>query len=237
MATGNELITRCQNRIIEFKATAAENTRMLDHLNSEREELEGDIESISEDYLLVTKDFNTVASRSPNTYTIKNVLNTSADIGAEDFNKPRYLERVVSDASSTYRRITHLDHIAEKQARRSGLFLGASATSSTGEPRTYLLRDNVINLFPVSDQVYALRLWYIRHLGDIVADAEELDFPRVLLEAMVWGACKRERIFRRDDPKDFIQEYEAARARGLIALEDRLVDGPSQIQYIADSGI
>lgn len=236
MTTGNLLLTRCANRLIEYKNTAPEQARMLDHLNSERVDLEVAIETISEDYLLVTKDFDTVVSRSPNVYTIKTVGTTPGDIDADDFNKFRYMEVVVSDASSDYRRIQPFDHIAQKGDRRyyDAFVLSPGAVVNVGEPQRYLARDNEIQLFPVSDTVYTVRLWYVRHLPEIAATDDVLDFPPALEEALVWGSCKRERLFRRDTVGEFDSEYERARERGLVAIEDRIVDGPTQIQYIAD---
>jgi hypothetical protein len=237
--TGTGAIARVGDRIIEYRATAGEKTRILGHLNAEREQIEGDIESVEPGYLLKYKDFSTVADRSPNLYTIRTVGGVTADIEANDFNKSAYLERVLDNDAGRFERVGRLQHIHEKDSGGNPYdFLAymIPGTTGTGPPRGYYPMDNRILLTPISDAVYTMRLWYIKHYADIADDSDEIEFPRVLHEALIWGACIRERLFRRDTIGEFRDMYEAALARGLMGIVDQSIDGPDQINFIADAG-
>ena len=223
MSTGNELLTRLGNLVNEYdNSVADEQTRALDHFNAEKEKLEAEISALGEDYLLSSSTFPTVAARSPNRYLLP-----------ADFKEIRYLERVLDDSTGDYERIWPIQHIGDKEYWRSEYITGMLTTSGTNRPDGYLLGSDFIQLEPISDAVYTLRLWYVRRYADITAADDELEIPHAVIEALILGTAIRERLYRRDSITDLKELYREARNRGLSNLQVRRQDGPVLINYIS----
>lgn len=219
MATGDDLLQRLADLIPEYsKGTSAEDNRALRHLNSVQELLAGDLRAIGEDYLLVSATFSTVADQK------RYGLPT-------DFHAVRYMEYVETDATDDTKRIMPMSDIPDKEWAEGAYrrYLDAS-TSSKGKPAYYLMAGDFIELRPIADDAYTVRMWYTQNLSAITA-VSTIEIPEDLMDALVYGAAMRERIYRRDEITDVDRQFEKARQRGLDALETRYQDGPSRVTY------
>jgi hypothetical protein len=72
-------------------------------------------------------------------------------------------------------------------------------TDARGIPRYYLRRDDSIVLYPIPDEVYTMRLYFLKTLAAIlVGSVEILNFPREWDELVVEGAVTRGHYYRQD---------------------------------------
>ena len=77
--------------------------------------------------------------------------------------------------------------------------LYSANTDERAIPRYYLRRDDSIVLWPVPDEVYTMRLFYLKTLQAIlVGSVEILNFPREWDELVVEGAVTRGHYYRQD---------------------------------------
>ena len=197
----------------EFTNSGDEATRALDHLNAEREQVEGDLSARHPDYLLRSQTFSTSAGRSPNRYSLP-----------ADIQKVRYLERVVSDSTADYERLWPVQQLTEKgdatfDAGGSTVMISGS---STGPPLCYLLGDDFWQIFPISDAVYTLRVWYAKRYADITASNDELNIVEYLSDVIVFGARIRIHDFLHLPTNDLTTELMLKKERALRALINRV---------------
>ena len=74
-----------------------------------------------------------------------------------------------------------------------------SNTDHQSIPRYYVRRDDTIVLWPVPDEIYTMRLYYLKTLQAIlVGSVEILNFPREWDELVVEGAVTRGHYYRQD---------------------------------------
>ncbi len=215
--TGNELLLDATYEIPEFTNSGAEQTRMLAFFNSEKRILESMLANRPGRHLLKSKTFSTVADRSPNRYS-----------RPADFQKVSYMERVISDTTGDYERILPVQHLSEKGAiiRGEDRAPVMIVTNNTGRPIGYLIGDDFIHLFPISDAVYTVRLWYLRRYADIAATASELDIPEDFAEVLVQGGRFRLYKYLKQDTQRMFQEVLVAREQALQSVVHQVVDGP-----------
>ncbi len=235
MSTGNALIQAVVDLVPELgddtgTLIAAEQARVLRALNSEMRKLEGEISSLGEDYQLVTADFQTVAGRSPNVYTIA----PGGDINVSNFKDIRYLERVVDDTNGIYKRVIPITQLADKDYQQQTYWFDLIGNRGPGRPEGYFLRQlNNLQIEPISDAVYNMRIWYTAKFDDFLANDTETIWPTELDDALVYGTAMRSKEFIRqfDDVQPLMVRYEAARQRGLDSLQVRRDDSPHVINY------
>lgn len=231
MATGNQIVQRTVDLMPEIgdntgTPSTAETDRLIRHANAEREKIEGDIASLGEDYELVSATFVTTPGVSPNRYSLP-----------DDFKDIRYLERIIDDQQGRYLRIDPMTHLLDKASNDQNQFMYYPGTGGTpNAPQMYYVGGDFIQLFPISDDVYDMRLWYTFKYPVIAATDIELGIPDELIDTLVWGICVREKMFRRDDAMPFVVEREATRARGLDNLQVRTDDVPHTIAYVGEPG-
>ena len=226
MPTGNDLIQRVVDLCPEMgddtgTLTAPESARLVRHLNAEQEKLSGEIAAIGEDYQLVSGTFNTTANRSPN------------------FKDIRYLERIIDEAAGVYERVPPIDHLNDKDRDDVRVWLDLIIQGAPGRPVGYLLGSDFIQIEPICDADYPMRIWYTARYADIVADDTQLiSFPAELYDALVLGAAYREKLFRRifEDAQAMLLNKEIALSQGLANLNTRQDDGPKFINYMDEWG-
>lgn len=230
MAAGNDLIARVIDLVPEMgdntgTLSAAEESRLLRNFNAELDKVIGALASIGEDYQLASSTFDTVANRSPNRYGLP-----------ADFKDIRYLEIILDDAAGAYERIPPIPHIADKDWSLTYVWPDLIINGAQGRPAGYLLGSDFIQIEPICDDIYPMRIWYTFRYIPIVADDVEIRLPPELYDALVYGAAAREKEFRREmqDAQAFFMKAELFRSGGLSNLETRRDDGPQLIHYISE---
>ena len=235
MSTGNELLQSVVDLVPEIgddtgTLSASEQDQVLRAINSEMRKLEGEIASLGEDYQLSTVDWVTVAGRSPNFYTIA----AGGDIDIADFKDIRYLEIIRDDAAGAYSRVLPITQLADKDNQEVTYWFDLIGNSGPGKPQGYFLRKtNEIQIEPISDAVYNMRMWYTAKYEDFVATDTVTVWPTELDDALIYGSVIRLKEFIRqfDDVQPLMVRYETARQRGLDSLQVRRDDAPHLINF------
>jgi hypothetical protein len=221
--TGSELSTDLERLLPEYSdSVSAEKTRALGHASVRLKEIAAEIRSLDENFFLVSSTFPTVASRSPNRYSLP-----------DDFGDIRWLERVVSESGGTYERVYPVGSMEHKDGRpthtESDSYL-VDSSAATGKPASYLLGGDFLQLYPIGDSTYSCRLWYDKTLADVAASVA-IPLPLPFYPAILYGTAVEERLYRRDDTLDMEMRYERALSRALRSLEQRQDDGPRRVVY------
>ncbi len=223
MPTGSALTVDLARLMPEYDdSVAAEKTRALGHASVRQKEIAVEIRATDENYFLVSATFATVAARSPNRYSLP-----------DDFGDMRHLERVLDDTVGSYKRIFPVGVLEHKDMSSQHVEVDdarVDTSTATGTPQSYLLGGDFLQLRPISDDAYTLRIWYDKTLGDIAAGMA-IGLPLAFYPVLLYGTAVEERLYRRDDPASFESRYEVALARALRGLEQRSDDGPRRVTY------
>lgn len=211
------MLIRLSGICAEFTNSGAEQTRAVEHLNAEREQIEAELAARDADYLLKSSTFPTVADRSPNRYSLPT-----------DLGKFRYVERVITESTADYARLLPVQILSEKEVSITGSngFPVMISTGSTGPPQGYLLGLDFVQLFPISDAVHTIRIWYLGRYADIVADDTELDIPEVLNDSIVFGVRIRIHDYLHFPTGGFKAELAIKKEKAFQSLMSRVSDGP-----------
>ena len=225
MPNGSALQTDVADLVQVYDTTvSAENTRCLRMGSVAQREIASEIVTVDEDWLLRSQTFPTVASRYPNRYSLPS-----------DFWNFRYLERVLDATTGSVERIHPIQHIPDKELTDDRFYTDASAVSSSGVPDGYLLGDDFIEIHPISDAVYTLRIWYEKTLADL-ASGTAVDLPYPLYQALVYKTAVHMLVYTNQSFADMEALYRGALARGVSAIHQRSDDGPRLIQYTEAQG-
>lgn len=127
------------------------------HINTANKKLNATIAALDEDFFTVSATFSTAAA-------------TKSYFLPSDFRFMRRLERYnASDPND----IVKLDEIRFPRTEMGGEWpFGAN-----GEPRRYVLRGNQVDLYPIPDAVYTLRIYYDQRQEVFSSDSDTPTSP------------------------------------------------------------
>ena len=107
-----------------------------------------------------------------------------------------------------------------------------NAIVASGRPEAYMLfGPGEIELFPISDAIYSMRMWYTKTYAPVAATDTEIEMPNPFNDVLVYGTVKRERLYRRDRVNDIEPEFAAAYGRAMANMQPRRDDGPHIVNY------
>lgn len=223
--TGSDLRTRLADLVPTYdNSVTAEQDRAMRHATLVQKDIENEIRGVAEDFFLVSATFTTVADRSPNRYSLP-----------DDFGDIRYLERVIDESTGDYDRVPPLGNIADKDFAEFDhdlRYMIDSTGTGTGKPAGYLLGSDFLQIQPISDAAYTMRIWYEKQLAAIASETNS-DLPDFMFNALVLGTAVREYLYRRlSDWQDIDAKYQEALARGLAAMEQRSDDSARFVRYL-----
>lgn len=225
MPDGSDLQTDVADLVNAYDTTvSAENTRLLRMASVAQRDIVSEILTVDEDWLLRSQTFPTVASRYPNRYSLPS-----------DFVNFRYLERVLDATTGSVERIHPIQHIPDKELTDDRFYTDSSAVVSSGVPDGYLLGSDFIEIHPISDSVYTLRIWYEKSVADLAAGTD-IDLPYPLYHALVYAATVAMLRSTNQPYGDEEGKYNRALARGISAIHQRSDDGPRTVHYTQHRG-
>jgi hypothetical protein len=82
--------------------------------------------------------------------------------------------------------------------------------NSYGMPRCYTLRAGVYSCYPIPDQAYTIKRWYLKDYTDLSADGDNNDFTNYATQLITYWAASKLFAERRQDEK--MSDYYTARA-------------------------
>lgn len=215
--TGNEILAEIADLCQEFTNSGAEQTRMLRWANAEQRILESQLSKLPGRHLLRSQTFSTVADRTPNRYS-----------KPSDYQKAAFMEYVIADSTADYERLFPVQHISEKGISYldDDDYPVLISTNSQGKPQAYLVGGDFVQLFPISDAIYTIRIWYHKRFAAITASDTELDTPEDFADPIIEGC--RYRLYKRlrQDTRDMLAELMTVREIALNSVSEQVVDGP-----------
>lgn len=224
MATidGDALFTRMERVMPELRnAASAEKTRSISHLADAQEELVTEVNSLDADILLKSATVVTVADQRR--YSLPS-----------DYDGDRFAEYVRDDSTDDTIELDPLQYIADKDRYQNldGSWLVTASTAS-GSPAGYLIFGEFLQIIPIPDAVYTVRMWYQPRQTAIAASVNT-SLPQALWQSLVLKACIAERIYRHMEFTDLQFRLDRALALGMARLGDWHDHGARYVNYIDD---
>ena len=207
-------------------SVTAQKDRLMRHGDIVLRQIMAEIVAISPHYRLDSVNFSTAANRVPNEYTIT----SGGDINITNFmGGIQHLYRIITDATGDYVELFPFDQIRQQHEMVDPVSHDGSS-SSLGPPTNYLLTVDSLWLFPISDAVYTLRMWYSRAPAPIVT-GDVVDVPESFYNALVYGVAREESLYRKEkEANEFNTLYQSAMASAVATLIHR-DEAPQGINY------
>lgn len=193
-------------------------------------QITAEIVAINPHYRLDATDFSTVANTVPNRYTISSggAINITNFMGGI-----QHLYRIITDSTGTYAELWPFDQIRQQHEMGDPILHPETSSSNLGPPTNYILTDDSLWLFPISDAAYSLRMWYST-APTAIATSTAIEVPEAFYNALVYGVAREEAMMRKEKEADqFNGMYQSAMASAVATLIHR-DEAPRGINYVRD---
>ena len=233
MAIGTDLQAHVADLVPRIDTSvAAQANRLMRHGDIILRQITAEILGVNPYWRTDEIEWSTAADTSPNEY----LFGTGNPIAIDDFMGVQHLYRIISDSTGDYEELRPFDQLRQQHDMGDGREYGGMLTgtsSNKGRPTHYLVNVDSLQIFPISDAIYTMRLWYTKAPAAIAA-ATAIDVPIAMYQALVYGVAREEAVFRKEKEfNEFHAMYLSAMASGMATLAHQ-TEGPRNINYVRD---